>query len=197
MMTWEQFLISIVSLISTTALTYFMTDRLQQHLEYRKLKTKLDNFAGLQAIVIFENSKYKILSVDNHGIVMQNEMQTIFIPIRKALENVIALPSDRYDTLKDRGDKHTYEKTKSQFLQVMDELVDQIFPKLATRIKQEFMTDIMQEQTDVHFALRMLLARLLEAEGIASRQGTLNRPASYATPTLLPQYETVNAGHEA
>jgi hypothetical protein len=140
-MTWDQLLISIASLVGTTAVTSFLTDHIQRQLDYRKLRAKLDNFAGLQAVVLFGDTKYRIQSIDRHGIVMQNELQTIFVPIKKALDNVIALPSDSYDTMATKSGINPYAPVELQMSQMMDELLAQRFSALLDRVKQDFTSD--------------------------------------------------------
>lgn len=139
-MTWDQLLISIASLVGTTAVTSFLTDHIQRQLDYRKLRAKLDNFAGLQAVVLFGDTKYRIQSIDRHGIVMQNELQTIFVPIKKALDNVIALPSDSYDTAATKGGAAP-TTVDQQVSQMMDEMLAQRFSALLDRVKQDFATE--------------------------------------------------------
>ena len=145
-MTWDQLAISIASLVGTTAITSFLTDRIQLHLDYRKLKAKLDNFAGLQAVVLYDDTKYRIQSIDRHGIVLQNELQTLFIPIKKALDNIIALPSDHYDPTRLRGAQEANPSKEEQVTQMMDEMIEQRFSALLARVKQDFVSEFMPEE---------------------------------------------------
>lgn len=144
-MTWDQLLISIASLVGTTAMTSYLTDHIQRQLDYRKLRSKLDNFAGLQAVVLFGDTKYRIQSIDRHGIVMQNELQTIFVPIKKALDNVIALPSDTYDAASKGGATVAAPlatppatPVDQQVAQMMDEMLAQRFSALLDRVATEY-----------------------------------------------------------
>jgi hypothetical protein len=141
-MTWDQLLISIASLVGTTAMTSYLTDHIQRQLDYRKLKSKLDNFAGLQAVVLFGDTKYRIQSIDRHGIVMQNELQTIFVPIKRALDNVIALPSDSYDAAVRNSPTPSplpaALPVDQQVSQMMDEMLAQRFSAILDRVATEY-----------------------------------------------------------
>lgn len=153
-MTWDQLVISIASLVGTTAITSFLTDRIQLHLDYRKLKAKLDNFAGLQAVVLYDDTKYRIQSIDRHGIVLQNELQTLFIPIKKALDNIIALPSDHYEPTRSRGTQEVNTSKEEQVTQMMDEMIEQRFSALLARVKQDFVSEYMpEEEEDTEYPL--------------------------------------------
>jgi hypothetical protein len=174
-MTWDQLAISIASLVGTTAITSFLTDRIQLHLDYRKLKAKLDNFAGLQAVVLYDDNKYRIQSIDRHGIVLQNELQTLFIPLKKALDNIIALPSDHYETNRGRHNPETSAQQDVQVTQMMDEMIEQRFSALLARVKQDFVSEFMPQDEEFE---EDEVQPPLPAKIPHSAQGVAKRPAS-------------------
>ena len=96
-----EMVISIVTLVVATAITFYIKDWYQKRAEYIKLKDKIDKIAGKGAKVIYSESQdrdlYTIESIDSDGLVLKSKVQTIFLPIKKVLESEIILPVDDYE----------------------------------------------------------------------------------------------------
>ena len=189
-LTFQQLLLWLLSLVGTTAITLFLKDRLEKYLDYRHLKTKLDSIAGLQATVLFENAKYRIQSIDKRGMVVRNDLQTVFIPIRKVLENIFVLPNDAYDTVKKRLADEEHQLMKARMFDMMDDLFNQMFPKMFSAIEESIRTDLLADKTELSFAIGVKLTKLLEDEGIEIKKNRLAEPRRDSSPKEAPALPT-------
>ena len=121
-----EIIISIIVVIITTAITFFLKDQLQRYLDYKKLKAKLANVAGVAAYVIYGGNRYRIGAIDRHGILLESDAENIFIPINRALENTVTIPSDDYDQIKRKVEEDEHEKVKARMLDAMDSMFPNI-----------------------------------------------------------------------
>jgi len=165
-LTWQQIAISIITLVGTTALTFFLKDLLQRYLYYRKLRSKLDNIAGVRASVLYENLEYKIITIDQQGIVLKSDLQTIFIPIKKALENILVIPGDYYEKVKEGMEQELHMKMKARVLDMMDDMMDQMLPKMFAKIKEQLTLEMMEDETELSMVVGMKITKILQDEGM-------------------------------
>ena len=168
--TWQQIVIAVASLVGTTAITFFLKDMLQQYIEYRKLKAKLDSVAGRRAVVIYQGEKYRIESTDRQGLILRNELQTVFIPIKRALDNILTLPSTEYDQVLLRNELRQHEKMKAHMLDSADAMIDQMAPKMIDIMKREMLDALMEDKTELSMAIGFKITKFFEQEGIELKQ---------------------------
>ena len=86
-----EILATIATIVVTVAVTFYIKDYLQKRTEYAKLRKKLQKIAGKEAEILYAVSEfgsnafqtYTITEIDEHGVTIQNALQTIFIPAAK------------------------------------------------------------------------------------------------------------------
>ena len=96
----------------SSVLTFFLKDQLQRYIDYRKLRSKLDKIAGVGLPVIYKDDQYKINNIDRQGVLLINDLQTIFIPINKALDNILFFLMIAMKNFKKRRNKNSMKKRR-------------------------------------------------------------------------------------
>ena len=165
---------AIVFLITTVvavAISFYVKDFLQTKSEYGKLRKKLERVAGKHATILYGGTGFgpgaatqlfKIEDIDNHGITLKNDLQTIFVPAKKLLQAEMIVPCDNYEQAK-------MEKIKKDMEQFMDGLMpamfDKLFPAMTNAIKSNFVEEIMGDEGEVSAVLGIKIQKVLSEEG--------------------------------
>lgn len=164
-------LIFLVTTIVAVAVSFYVKDFLQSKSEYSKLRKKLEKVAGKQATILYAGTGfgpsagaqlYKIVDIDGHGITLQNELQTVFVPAKKLLQAEMIVPCDNYEEAK-------LKKIKKDMEQFMDSLMpamfDQMFPAIKKAMKDHFLEDVMSERGEVGAIIGIKIQKVLSEEG--------------------------------
>jgi len=163
-------LIFLITTAASVAVTFYIKDYIQSKSEYSKLRSKLEKVAGKNATVIYggegfgpgTTQLYKIIDIDSHGITLQNELVTIFVPAKKLLQSEMIVPCDNYE-------KKKLEKTKRDMEEYMDSLIpsifDKLFPALEKAMKENFLEDIKSEEGEVSAIIGIKIQKILSEEG--------------------------------
>jgi len=168
-------LIFLVSTAATVTIAFYLKDYLQSKSEYSKLRKKLEKVAGKNATVLYggagfgpgTSQLYKIIDIDSHGITLQNELHTVFVPAKKLLQAEMVVPCDDYE-------KKKLEKVKKDMELFMDSLMpamfDRLFPAMEKAMKDHFLEDIMSEKGEVGAIIGVKIEKVLSEEGYEIRK---------------------------
>jgi len=168
-------LIFIATTAATVAITFYLKDYLQSKKEYSKLRKKLEKVAGKNATVLFggvgfgpsTSQLYKIIDIDSHGITLQNELHTIFVPGKKLLQLEMIVPCDDYE-------KKKLEKVKKDMVEFMDALLpamfDKLFPVMEEAMKEHFMEDFSSDKGEFSAIIGVKIQKVLSEEGYEIRK---------------------------
>ena len=116
----QEIAISIVVGAISVAISFYLKDFLLRKQEYQKLRAKLEKIAGKNATVIYgENEVFKLKEIDESGIVLENELKTIFVPTAMLLQTQMILPSDRYSELVKEKELEKEKRTAKLFMDEM------------------------------------------------------------------------------
>jgi len=169
MLTLNESIISVIVLVSATTISFFLKEQFQKFLDYRKLKRKLNRIAPLQtsrALVLYEKEIYRLTDIDSQGIILEGDTQTIFIPIKKALDNILFLPVKEYEKAKEKKEKEELEKMKKAMREMGDLMIEEMMPKLYEKMKGLIVEDVLMEEGDISIAMGMKITTFLKNEGI-------------------------------
>ena len=155
-------LIFLVTTIVSVAITFYAKDYFQKKLEYSKLRKKLEKIAGKHATILYQGQLSKIIEIDEHGITVQNELHTIFVPARKLLESEMILPCENYEKAK-------ISKLRKDMEEHMDALMpamfDRMFPAMMKAIQENFIEDMFEERSEVSAVIGVKIQKVLQEEG--------------------------------
>ena len=164
-------LVFLITTVAAVTISFYIKDFLQIKNEYSKLRKKLEKVAGKQATILYAgtgfgpgaaNQLFKIIDIDGHGITLQNELQTVFVPAKKLLQADMIVPCDNYEQAK-------LDKMKKDMEQFMDSMMpamfDRLFPALEKAVKDHFLDDIISEKGEVGAIIGVKIQKVLSEEG--------------------------------
>lgn len=152
-----------VTLIVTVAVTFYIKDFFQKKSEYSKLRKKLERIAGKHATIIYNvpgssgpgsSQLFKITDIDEHGITINNELQTIFIPVAKLIKSEMILPCDDYDNVK-----------AAKLKKDMEQMMEAMMPALMNSIRKNFLEEMMMEKGEMSAVIGFKIQQVLSEEG--------------------------------
>jgi len=166
------FSLSILAAAVSVAVTFCIKDYLQKRADYAKLRKKLERIAGKNATVIYHPERggtsvlgtglCKIVEIDEHGITLKNELQTVFVPIGKLLQAEIILPCENYEEAR----LAQLKKDMDDFAEALvPALIDKILPSMVEAMEEELVGD-----TELSIVLGVKMRHLLEDEGYEIRK---------------------------
>jgi hypothetical protein len=163
-------LIFLISLVTTVAITFYLKDYLQSKNEYRKLRKKLEKVAGKNSTIIYATTiggfgashLYKIYDIDDNGITLHNDMQTIFVPAKKLLQSEMIVPCEEYEKVKMLKMKKDMEDMMDNFIPAM---FDKLFPAILNAMKNNFMEELIEEEGEVNAVIGFKIQKILSEEG--------------------------------
>ena len=167
------FALYILAAAVSVAVTFYIKDYLQKRADYAKLRKKLEKIAGKNATVIYFPERggmssigaglYRIIEIDEHGITLRNELQTVFVPVAKLLQAEIILPCDDYE-----------EARLARLKKDMEDLADAMVPAMIDRMLPAFVEAVEKEMaaddTEISMIIGLKIKRLLEDEGYEIRK---------------------------
>jgi preprotein translocase subunit YajC len=168
---WDLIIPTIITIIAgaiSVAVTFYIKDVLKRRSQYKNMKNYLDKMAGKNAHVIYNGQISKIEEISSDGIVMNDGVQRVFIPVQSALSTVIVLPVD----------EHTYEsavidRQMKVTRRVMDTMVDEMIPKMFNKMIPLIMETVKEQIEDDDGEFSFMFAgkfkKFLKDEGLEVR----------------------------
>lgn len=151
-MNLQEIVITIVIGAISVAVSFYLKDFLLQKQQFRKLRAKLEKIAGKNATVIYEKDEvFKLKEIDESGVILENEMKTIFVPTDMLLQTQMILPSDRYTELK----KEKELEKETRMAKIILEEMKNVFPSMLLEPMQE-------DSKETREALKEVLSKLGE-----------------------------------
>lgn len=165
-----------ISIIIGTPLTFFITEYLEDRSKFKRFKTKLDTVAGVGSKLFWQGGPpgagmhsttgiYKVVEITREGLVLENELHKIFVPIEKVLETEIVRPSEDYERV------HR-EQMKKDFTQVVDTMMDPMFAKLKEILVKELLTP----DTELNAVVGVQVLGQLKDAGVDTSKVELKQP---------------------
>ena len=161
-------IISVVTFVISAAVTFYIKDYLQKRSEYGKLRKKLEKIAGKHASVLYSPGPgasigigpqiFKIIDIDQHGITLQNELQTIFIPPAKVIQSEMILPCDDFENAK-------LSKMKKDFEDIAEAMFPAMFEKMFPAMMDAIKNQVVEEEGEIGFAIGVKIQKILQDEG--------------------------------
>jgi len=195
----SEILEAVVSTIIGIPVTFYFIDFLTKRSNYRKFKDKLEKIAGVNAPILFPLSPpvasglgprtFKITEISSQGLVLEDNMNKVFVPMEKVLQTEILLPLADYELLRK-------ERMKKDFTDMMDAM----FPPMIDKIKELFVTELMDDKTKLSAVVGLRVTSQLRQAGVDTSkiqptasfrelmeefEKTETKPALEATPNAL------------
>ena len=167
------FALSILVAAVSVAVTFYIKDHLQKRADYARLRKKLEKIAGKNATVVYFPERggmssisaglYRIIEIDEHGIALRNELQTVFVPVAKLLQTEIILPCDDYE-----------EVRLARLKKDMEDLADAMVPAMINKMLPAFIEAVEKEMavadTELSMIMGVKIQHLLKDEGYEVRK---------------------------
>jgi hypothetical protein len=154
----------------SVALAFYIKEFLQKRNTYSSLRKKLERIAGKNALVIYNPGAglgmgpqlFKIANVDNHGVMLENELHTVFVPAAKLIESEMILPCSNYE-------KARLDKARKDFEEMADTLVpamvNKMIPQMFNVMREYILEEFVQEEGEFSAVVGIKIQKALEAEG--------------------------------
>src|SRR5688572_3371258 len=134
---YQEIIVSIIVGVVSVTLAFYIKDFLIQKNEFRRLRQKLEKVAGKNARVIYNDEIYKVTYVDESGIILNGELNTVFIPTSKLLQTETILPSDRFDEEKKAKQRREEEEKESYYLKSFECYIEKMSTNFLQSSQQE------------------------------------------------------------
>lgn len=152
-----QIALSILVAIVGTAVAFYVKDYQERKALFRKLKSKLEKIAGRNAKVIYKDEVYRLVEFDEGGVMLQNDMKSVFLPTGMLLQNEMVLPTDDYERKKKEKEKEQEAKELEMFKSVIGEqYLESLFSKLTSQFDVEFEETRNERKKQREFEQRLL-----------------------------------------
>ncbi len=165
-------------LVPTAAVTFYLKDYLQKRADYRSLRQKLEQIAGKEARVLYSLGPganvgigpqlFKIHEIDKHGVVLKNELQTVFVPTAKLVQSEMVLPSDDWK-----------ERKKEKMREDIADFIEPVFEA----VKEHLLEDFQQEEGEFSAVIGFHFEQYLEKEGYDIELKKLKGPNDSDSPS--------------
>ena len=127
----DALLVYMVITAAAGAVAFWVKDSLRHWLEYRRLRSKLTEMVAPGQHVIYEQVKYKLVSIDRRGITLQDKARTVFVPPARVLEREFIVPADNYEAA-------LAEMQRDEIRRLMEGLVPDMLKKMKESLIAEF-----------------------------------------------------------
>ena len=161
-------IISIVTVVISTGVTFYVKDYLQKWSDYNKLRKKLEKIAGKHARVLYSPGHganigmgpqlFEIIDSDTQGITLRNELQTVFIPATKLIQSEMTLPCDDFENAK-------VSKMKKEFENMAEAMFPAMFNKMFPALKEAIEFDFLEEEGEFSAVMGFKIQKILKDEG--------------------------------
>lgn len=165
--------LSVVTSSFGVAIAFYVKDYLEQRGAYRRLRARLERIAGKNAVVVYENPKstpgtataslYRIQEFDADGVVLKNDLHTIFVPIQAVLEEDIILPCEDYE-------KEIHKREREEITRFVDNMFPEMMKKIIETMKQELVKEFSSQGTEFNALIGVQVIRTLEENGFELRK---------------------------
>lgn len=177
-------IIGIITGTISAAIIFYLKDYLQERSNYLKFKKKIENLVGTGATVIYNpnidgtlgSREYKIIEITKQGIILQDKLNKIFVPMEKLIETDIILPSDNYEYLK-------MEELKRNFSKMMDAMI----PPMLSKFKEVFIEEFLDSGSDLSAIVAIKVNKELIEQGVRTSE-----PEKFKTPRFREIFELID-----
>lgn len=153
--------VTVVTSAVTVVIAFYVKDFLSDRAAYSKLRKKLENVAGKQATIVYAGAGdmggilYKITDISKEGIVIENTVHKIFLPIAQVLRLPIILPVDDYKTMREKYEKESIEKMSGA-----------LFEPILNKLEESLEQNITQPDSDISASIEHKVISVLEVKGL-------------------------------
>lgn len=155
-----------ISIVVGTPVGFFIKDFLVGRSNYKKFKATLEKTAGINAEILYSAAcltgpgatgprLYKVAEINKQGLVLKDDMNTIFVPKEKILMTDIVLPTKDYDSLR----KERMKKDSS-------EMIEAVFPPIMDKIKEVLVSELLTEDSEFSAVVGVRVVSQLREAGI-------------------------------
>jgi hypothetical protein len=166
---------AVVTVVVGTPVTFYITHYLEERSKFKKFKAKLDAIAGVGSKLLWQSGAansmhfttdiFTVLEITREGLVLQNDLHKIFVPIEKVLETEIVRPSENYEQLR-------RQRMKQEFTVIMDSMVD----PLITKLKEVLVRELLNPETELSAVVGVQILGQLKDSGIDTSKVEMKQP---------------------
>lgn len=166
-------LVFLVVLVVTVAVTFYLKDFLQKRMEYGALRKKLATISGKGSTIIYlpgnhqllgpKGQLFKIEDIDNRGVTLKNELETVFVPAAKLVKSEMIIPSDDFDEIRQKLANQEMERMMDG---IMDPMFNKMFPAMFDAIEERLVDRLGESEGEFSAAIMFKFTRFLKDEGL-------------------------------
>jgi hypothetical protein len=155
------------------AIAFYVKDYLEGRAAYRRLRARLERIAGKNATVVYESPQstqiapkatlYRIQEFDADGVVLKNDLHTIFVPIQAVLDEDIILPCDNYED-------EIRKREREEMNRFMDLLLPEMMKRIFQTMKQELTKEFGSQGTELNAVIGIQVTKALQESGLEVRK---------------------------
>lgn len=171
------------------AVAFYVKDYLEGRAAYRRLRSRLERIAGKNATVVYESPQstqiapkatlYRIQEFDADGVVLKNDLHTIFVPIQAVLDEDIILPCENYED-------EIHKRGREEMNRLMDILLPEMMKRILLTLKQELSREFGSQGTELNAVIGVQVTKALQESGFEVRK----LPASSEKGDMAPSSDT-------
>jgi hypothetical protein len=165
--------LSVVASSFGVAIAFYVKDYLEQRGAYRRLRTRLERIAGKNATVVYESPQstqiapkatlYRIQEFNADGVVLKNDLHTIFVPIQAVLDEDLILPCENYE-------EEIHRREREEVTRFMNFLLPEMTSKIIQTMKQELAKELGSQGTELNAIIGVQVTKALQESGLEVRR---------------------------
>lgn len=173
---WD-FIYAVVAIVIGTPITFYFTQYLTQRSQFNQFKRKLDSIAGVNSKILWPGSSaggsiaqgtkdvYTVREISRGGLVLENDMHKLFVPIQKVLESEIVRPSENIEQLR-----------REEMRKSMTEVIDAMIPPTIEKLKEVLVKELLTPDTELNAVVGVQILGQLREAGVDTSKIEMERP---------------------
>lgn len=177
---WDMLLLNVLSVVAgaiSVAIAFYLKDVLEKRKRYVSLKNYLGDLAGVGADVVFEGEIHEITGIGDDGIMIENDVQKVFMPVERVLTSNFVLPKDEEEYERVRLDRN-----KKALKTAVKGLFDEMKPNILKGIRDDLKEQLGNEKSEISAVFADAARDFLEGRGLgvgraANKKEVRNQPS--------------------
>lgn len=159
--------LTIITGAISVAVAFYIKEYLQKRSEFKKFRIKIEKIAGKNAVILYSGTGigqqvFKIADIDEHGVVLKDELQTIYVPVSKLITSDVVLPVDNYEEAKIQKVAKDMQRFSKEIMPMM---FQEMFPPLMKAMKDVMAEEFMADEGDFNAVIGIKVRKVLSDEG--------------------------------
>jgi hypothetical protein len=173
------FIYAVVAIVFGTPVTFYITKYLEDRSQFNQFKKKLDSIAGVGSKILWPGTGgppgslqqgtkdiYTVLEISREGLVLQNDMHKLFVPIQKVLDSEIVRPAENIEQLR-----------RDDMRKTMTDVINAMIPATIEKLKEVLVKELLSPDTELSAVVGVQILGQLKDAGVDTSKIELERPS--------------------